>query len=122
MAQKAARKRPPRSHAYRVRLSDEERARYEHQAARAGYPLATWLRLQVAKAGDSVPPQRQLTPEQRALILLLIEVGRVVNNIQQLDRMAAYGDVPGREKWPLLLRSLYDLQEAIVAVRGRRLS
>jgi hypothetical protein len=91
----AARRRPKRAPPFSLRLSDEERARLEHDAA--GQSLGSYVRTRLF-GGDASPRKRGKFPvkDHALLAALLGKLGasRMPNNLNQLARLANVGALP----------------------------
>lgn len=89
-------KRRKRAAPFAIRLTSDERARLEREAA--GAPLGTYIK---ARVFDSAPPARMrrsgLAVEDRqalAQALALLGRSRLSNNLNQLARLANIGALP----------------------------
>lgn len=87
--QNKPRRPPPLS----VRLTDEERAELERRAERSGLTLGGYFKSAVFNTPP--PPQSRRPPADRAeLGKLLVAIGRIGNNVNQLAKVANAGSWP----------------------------
>jgi hypothetical protein len=101
-----------------IRLSPDERAKIDEDAARAGLMPGSYARQVLL--GAPAPRQVRRPPiERRELARLLGELGHIGGNLNQIARGVNFGD--GIDMWELthVLSDLGPVRDAILRALGR---
>jgi hypothetical protein len=107
-----------RSQHLTIRLSPDERARIDDDAARAGLMPGSYARQVLL--GAPAPRQVRRPPiERRELARLLGELGHIGGNLNQIARGVNFGDGLDMYELTHLLADLGPVREAILRALGR---
>lgn len=102
---------------FTVRLTDEERTELERRAERAGLSLGGYFKS--AAFNTPPPPQSRRPPVDRAeLGKLLVAIGRIGNNINQLAKIANAGSWPEAKDLEKARADIQWIRQALMMALG----
>ena len=100
-----------------IRLLDEEKVKASALADRAGLTLGAFAR--AAMLGNAGPrARRRPHPDQKALLQILGQLGRIGGNINQIAKQLNAGNTPAIPELQAALTAYIDIRNEIYAALG----
>jgi len=114
------RRKPHRKHPHRttLRWSNDDYARLQAEAERAGVTLGTFIRSRTL-ATPTTRPRRRASVDLLALSKALAQVSRVGGNLHQLVRHLNFGGVPEEGEVNAALTGFNEMVEAVMDAIGK---
>lgn len=101
-----------------IRLTPEEREAIDTAASRAGLTAGSYAR-QVLLGAPAPRQVRRPQIERRELARLLGQLGAIGNNMNQVAKLANFGDPVDRTRFAEALDGLRQMRDAVLKALGR---
>jgi mobilization protein NikA len=102
-----------------IRLPDDERAELEDRAHRAGLSVSGYFRTAVLEVPRPRVQRRSPTADERLLSQIMVRLGKVGSNANQLAHHANLGDWPDRPAIEEMRRDIREMRDLLFWAFGK---